>query len=99
MPKNCSRDVSRVVNYIDTLNKSGSEKKLQQLKEMFGLGDIEHFDDFARYLDDVHRQLTQELTCISFLVPWRMGRGYGSLIPSIQAILASINSAITSRYG
>jgi hypothetical protein len=58
MPKNCSRDVSRVVNYIDKVNKSGSEKQVQQLKELFGLGDIEHFDDFARYLHDVHRQLS-----------------------------------------
>lgn len=49
MPQNCSRDVSRVVNYIDKVNESGSDKKLQHLKEMFGLGDIEHFDDFARY--------------------------------------------------
>lgn len=65
MPQNCSRDVSRVVNYIDKVNESGSEKKLQQLKEMFGLGDIEHFDDFARYLPDIHCELTQELTCVS----------------------------------
>ncbi len=65
MPQNCSRDVSRVVNYIDRVNESGSEKKLQQLKEMFGLGDIEHFDDFARYSPDICRRLIQELTCVS----------------------------------
>ncbi|KAJ5174589.1 uncharacterized protein N7482_000466 [Penicillium canariense] len=51
MPKNCSRDISRVVDYIDGINKHGNEKKLQQLKEMFGLGDIEHFDDFASALE------------------------------------------------
>jgi hypothetical protein len=65
MPKNCSRDVSRVVDYIDKVNKSGSEKKVQQLKELFGLGDIEHFDDFARYLPDLHKHLLQKLTCVS----------------------------------
>ena len=56
MPKNCSKDVSRVVNYIDKINQSGSDKQVQQLKEMFGLGDIEHFDDFARYLHNIHWQ-------------------------------------------
>jgi hypothetical protein len=65
MPKNCSRDVSRVVNYIDGVNKSGSKKQVQQLKELFGLGDIEHFDDFARYLHVIHQQLPQKLTRIS----------------------------------
>jgi hypothetical protein len=52
MPANCSKDISRVVNYIDKINKSGSEKQVQELKDLFGLGDIEHFDDFARYLPE-----------------------------------------------
>lgn len=66
MPKNCSRDVSKVVDYIDQVNKSGSEKQVQQLKDLFGLGDIEHFDDFARYLPDLDKHLLQKLTRISF---------------------------------
>ncbi|KAF7719783.1 Serine carboxypeptidase [Penicillium ucsense] len=52
MPQNCSRDVSRVVDHIDKINKSGNEKKMQELKDMFGLGDIEHFDDFASALEN-----------------------------------------------
>lgn len=54
------------MNYIDKVNKSGSEKQVQQLKDLFGLGDIEHFDDFARYLPDLDKHLLQKLTRISF---------------------------------
>jgi hypothetical protein len=49
MPQNCSKDISRVIDYIDNLAKAGNEKQLQSLKNMFGLGDLEHFDDFAGY--------------------------------------------------
>ncbi|KAJ5570136.1 uncharacterized protein N7459_009566 [Penicillium hispanicum] len=52
MPKNCSTDLSRVVNYIDSLNNNGTEKQIQKLKDLFGLGDIEHFDDFASALEN-----------------------------------------------
>jgi hypothetical protein len=48
MAKNCSKDVERVVDHIDSVYHSGNEKKIQKLKDMFGLGDLE-FDDFAAY--------------------------------------------------
>lgn len=48
MAKNCSKDVERVVNHIDSVYQSGNEKKIQKLQDMFGLGDLE-FDDFAAY--------------------------------------------------
>lgn len=48
MPKNCSKDVESVVNYIDSVYASRNEKKIQELQDMFGLGDLE-FDDFAAY--------------------------------------------------
>lgn len=47
MPQNCSKDISRVVKHIDRVYESGDTKKQQELKEMFGLGDVEYFDDFA----------------------------------------------------
>lgn len=46
MAKNCSRDITRVVDYIDSVYEAGNEKQIQNLKDMFGLGDLE-FDDFA----------------------------------------------------
>ncbi|KAJ5899127.1 Peptidase S28 [Penicillium taxi] len=52
MPKNCSTDLSRVVDYIDKINAEGNEKKIQALKDLFGLGDLEHFDDFASALEN-----------------------------------------------
>lgn len=50
MPKNCSKDVSRVVDYVDRVASSGTKEQQQKLKELFGLGDLEHFDDFAAYV-------------------------------------------------
>ena len=48
MPKNCSRDVSLVVDYVDAVLEFGSSQAKQSLKEMFGLGALQHNDDFAR---------------------------------------------------
>jgi hypothetical protein len=50
MPKNCSKDLSRVVKHIDHVYKSGDIERQQELKEMFGLGGLKHFDDFAAYV-------------------------------------------------
>jgi hypothetical protein len=50
MPKNCSKDLNRVVEYIDHVYESGDIERQQEIKEMFGLGDLKHFDDFAAYV-------------------------------------------------
>ncbi|KAH8423270.1 putative serine peptidase [Aspergillus melleus] len=47
MPQNCSKDVSLVANYIDGLGKNGTTREKQAVKELFGLGDLEYYDDFA----------------------------------------------------
>ncbi|KAH1658225.1 hypothetical protein KXX40_008634 [Aspergillus fumigatus] len=47
MPKNCSKDLNRVVEYIDHVYESGDIERQQEIKEMFGLGALKHFDDFA----------------------------------------------------
>ncbi|KAJ5730002.1 Peptidase S28 [Penicillium malachiteum] len=52
MAKNCSADVSRVVDYVDEIANSGTKEEQQTLKELFGLGDLEHFDDFAAALEN-----------------------------------------------
>ncbi|KAJ5217326.1 hypothetical protein N7468_010334 [Penicillium chermesinum] len=52
MPKNCSKDISRVVDYLDSVNASGDKQKLQKLYELFGLDDIDSFDDFAGALEN-----------------------------------------------
>lgn len=50
MPQNCSADVSLVIDYVDGVLLNGTAVEKQALKEKFGLGDIEHDADFARYV-------------------------------------------------
>lgn len=45
---NCSKDVAKVVDHVDNVLLHGSENEKQKLKDTFGLGDLEHDDDFAR---------------------------------------------------
>jgi len=47
MPRNCSRDLERIVDYVDTILIHGSEEEKLQLKQKFLLGELEHDDDVA----------------------------------------------------
>lgn len=49
MAQNCSADVQRVIAHIDDVGRHGDPAAIQELKDLFGLGDLEHFDDFARF--------------------------------------------------
>lgn len=51
MPANCSKDINRVVQHVDEVGQTGSDEEKAQLKKMFGLEDLEHFDDFAGYVN------------------------------------------------
>jgi hypothetical protein len=55
MPQNCSRDVTRVIDHVDSILTTGTDAEKQALKEMFGLGAIKHDDDFARYVPHSRR--------------------------------------------
>ena len=52
MPKNCSKDVSLVIEYIDEVLTTGSVANKTSLKTMFGLQDLEHDDDFGAVLEN-----------------------------------------------
>ncbi|KAL1968061.1 hypothetical protein VTN77DRAFT_2191 [Rasamsonia byssochlamydoides] len=52
LPANCSKDVSLVVDYVDSILQSGNATAKQQLKDLFGLGELEHDDDFASALEN-----------------------------------------------
>lgn len=52
MPANCSADVSAVIEHVDSILQGDDEDAKQALKEKFGLGDIEHDDDFASALEN-----------------------------------------------
>ncbi|OAA59573.1 serine-type peptidase [Niveomyces insectorum RCEF 264] len=50
MPQNCSADVQRVVAHVDAVLATGTDADVQALKTAFGLGSVEHNDDFAAAL-------------------------------------------------
>ncbi|OJA11103.1 hypothetical protein AZE42_08867 [Rhizopogon vesiculosus] len=50
MPQNCSSDVQAVIFYLDGMYAVNDTAGIQTLKEAFGLGDVEHVDDFANAL-------------------------------------------------
>jgi hypothetical protein len=52
MPKNCSKDVSLVIDYIDNVLTTGTAANKTSLKTMFGLQDVQHDDDFASALEN-----------------------------------------------
>lgn len=46
MPQNCSTDISLVVDYLDKIGENGTLQDQSAAKQMFGLGDLAHYDDF-----------------------------------------------------
>ncbi|EPE02317.1 serine-type peptidase [Ophiostoma piceae UAMH 11346] len=47
LPSNCSADVRSVVQYVDHVLGHGSDADIKTLKNGFGLGYLDHHDDFA----------------------------------------------------
>jgi hypothetical protein len=52
MAKNCSSDVSLVIDHIDSVLLNGTDSEIHSLKQSFGLEDLEHNDDFAAALQN-----------------------------------------------
>ena len=50
MPKNCSRDLSNVINYIDRTLTQGSRREQYDLKQKFGLESLQN-DDFGQVIE------------------------------------------------
>jgi hypothetical protein len=49
MPKNCSADFVQVAEHVDDVIARGNRTEIVALQAMFGLEDVEHPSDFARY--------------------------------------------------
>ncbi|RYP51476.1 hypothetical protein DL768_003206 [Monosporascus sp. mg162] len=47
MPKNCSKDFSAIIDYVDGVFLHGSRKQKADLKRLFGLQGVRHGDDAA----------------------------------------------------
>lgn len=52
MPKNCSKDVSLVIDYMDNVLTHGNKSAVTALKTKFGLESVEHNDDFMAVLEN-----------------------------------------------
>jgi hypothetical protein len=49
-PKNCTKDVAQVIDYIDSVLLNGSQKEIDALKASFGFQNLTHNDDFVNML-------------------------------------------------
>ncbi|KXN92345.1 Putative serine protease K12H4.7 [Leucoagaricus sp. SymC.cos] len=47
MPKNCSADVQTVITHIDEVFSGSNTTAINEIKNLFGLGDMTHLDDVA----------------------------------------------------
>ncbi|KAH8912274.1 peptidase S28 [Coniochaeta sp. PMI_546] len=47
IPQNCSTDLKAVITYIDGVFASGNKQDIKDLQALFGLGQLDHPDDFA----------------------------------------------------
>ncbi|KAF2764574.1 serine carboxypeptidase [Teratosphaeria nubilosa] len=52
MPKNCSKDVSLVIDYMDAILMNGAEEQIYGLKAKFGMENVTHNDDFMAALEN-----------------------------------------------
>lgn len=50
MPKNCSKDLSLVIDYMDNVWKKGSPAEQLALKTKFGLESLKHPEDVMAYV-------------------------------------------------
>jgi hypothetical protein len=46
MPKNCSADISLVIDHLDKIGETGTPKEHAAAKANFGLEGVSHYDDF-----------------------------------------------------
>lgn len=53
MPQNCSKDVSLVIDYMDNVLEHGTAAEQLALKEMFGVGGVQHNDDFMAFIENL----------------------------------------------
>jgi len=47
MPQNCSADIQVAIAHIDEVFSGTNATAIQEIKELFGLGNMTHLDDVA----------------------------------------------------
>lgn len=61
MPKNCSKDVSLVIDHIDSVFLNGTAEEQYNLEAMFGLQELEHAADFASAIENGVSEIPQQI--------------------------------------
>lgn len=96
MPKNCSKDVSLVIEYVDDILKKGTPAEQKELKSMFGLEAVEHAGDFGKY--GVHSVYLLALLMKLCIVLFNWVHGIGRIWDLILNILLSTNFVMLLRW-
>lgn len=60
MPQNCSADVQAVIQYVDQVFTSEDSQKIQETKDLFGMGDVMHLDDVSGACKDFSVMMIKE---------------------------------------
>lgn len=47
MPANCSADVQVAISHVDEVFSGDNKTAIQEMKDLFGLGEMTHLDDVA----------------------------------------------------
>ncbi len=66
LPANCSADVRAVVQYVDHVLANGNARQIASLKAGFGLGNLDHHDDFAVQVSYPLRQWQEDEAEVQF---------------------------------
>lgn len=74
MPKKCSLGMSQIVQYVDKMLQHGSDENIMELKDEFGLKELEHHDDFASCVALLLHNFHANLLVAPYLHPSAFGR-------------------------
>lgn len=81
MPRNCSRDFERIVNYVDGLITAGNVTEISKIKVAFGLQGLPHDDDFMGYVTNLTKSQARQATAMTLIISsgllrirWENGR-------------------------
>jgi hypothetical protein len=96
MPKNCSKDMERIVEHVDAVIEKGDADEIAKLQKSFGLQELTHVEDFAAY--DLFPDTARELSANPRIVaqshfPWASG----NLSSNIPTTPRSSRCVIPSR--
>jgi hypothetical protein len=97
MPKNCSADIISAVSQIDQVLASGNAAQIQFVKTLYGMGALEHDDDFARYTSALEPARLITLGSRSNAASLVLAQVFGRTLNFSKVILLSMSFVIILR--